>query len=312
MVGTVAGLVAAIGIGSNSTRLLIARREPDGNIVALERREAVTRLARYEMLSGQASDLSTEAIRDTLVAARDFALDARARHANLIGVVATEAVRAAANSANLTGPLERVLGIPVTVITGKEEAALGWQAVAGTYAGQGAYLGVIDIGGGSTDLSVGESGTVMPQAVKSIRVGSRTLMSHFGLDAAAPPGAMMPIMSALLVELTPQAMLLQPKPQVAVVIGGTASVLAAVRGLDGQDSPFERGWLMQFVDRMSVTGLDERVMLGVPHDRADVIVAGGAILLALLDAWGLKQCYASQRTILDGFIAGSAAGESSR
>jgi exopolyphosphatase/pppGpp-phosphohydrolase len=64
----------------------------------------------------------------------------------------------------------------------------------------------------------------------------------------------------------------------------------------------DRTWLDNWLRSIAPSTLDGRIAAGVPHDRADVILAGGAILLAILDVWGLRRFYVSQRNILDGFI----------
>jgi exopolyphosphatase/guanosine-5'-triphosphate,3'-diphosphate pyrophosphatase len=292
-------LLAVISIGSNSVRLLVAQRQPGGHIRALERLEQVTRLAQYKSAIDGETLLGEDVVRDTLEAARRFARHAASQGSMLIGIVATEAVRAAANRAVLLGALERELAVPVTVVSGEEEAALGWRAVASNYAHQGEYLGVVDIGGASTDLSLGRSTSSRPDSVKSLKVGSRTLMRRFGLDSPTSPDRLWEVVVTLVGELDPP---LQPKPDVIVVIGGTASVLKAVRGSEGEGEPIERTWLVKWLEEASAGDLSDRVALGVPADRADVIAAGGAILLAVLKMWDLEQFYVSQRNILDGFL----------
>ena len=321
--------LAVIGIGSNSVRLLVAtattdtahtaHNGPHTTIQALERMETVTRLAGYDSAPDAGIfRLSSQAISDTLAAARHFARRAREMGALLTAVLATEAVRAASNRAHLTDALERDLGLPVRVITGEEEATLGWLAIsasldygAGT---EDRHIAVVDIGGGSTDLSVGQAGAGQPLSTKSLKAGSRTLMQRFSLDRAVTPDQLRAAMSALLMEVTLEAVTMRPRPQVAVVIGGTADVLEQVRHTHTHthhahpasdahsDEPVTRTWLMQWMGRMSGADMKERVARGVPPDRADVKVAGAALLLSVLDAWGLRRFYTSKRNILDGFL----------
>src|SRR6476659_10222755 len=136
-----ARLLAAIGIGSNSVRLLVAEVVV-GHARAVERLETVTRLGSYEVGEGGVALLREEAVRDTRAAASTLAQHARERGAKLVGVIATEAVRAAASRGELMGPLERELGMAVTVIGQVEEAGLGWHAISMGYE-TSARLGVI-------------------------------------------------------------------------------------------------------------------------------------------------------------------------
>jgi exopolyphosphatase/guanosine-5'-triphosphate,3'-diphosphate pyrophosphatase len=301
--------VAAIGIGSNSVRLLIVGRSEHGeHAQAMERREQVTRLAGYSM-AGYERLLEAKSVEETLRAALGFARHAQERGANLVGVIATEAVRASSNRDELTSRLEEELGLPITVISGEEEARLGWFAVTASEDNldNGATLGVVDIGGGSTDLSVGYAGVEVPESVVSIQVGSRTAMRRFDLHRAVELTKLWGILSSVAIETSPQLSSLEPKPGAAIVIGGTAEVLAGVyNAQEGTDSAervlIERDWLARWLSRMALVGQEGRVAQGVPADRADVIVAGGVILLSLLEAWGLRQFSVSKRNILDGFI----------
>lgn len=303
-------LVAAIGIGSNSVRLLIVgRSEHSEHAQAMERLEQVTRLAGYSM-AGYERLLEAKSMEETLRAALDFARHARERSANLVGVIATEAVRASSNRDELTSRLEEELGLPVTIISGEEEARLGWLAVTASEDNpdNGATLGVIDIGGGSTDLSVGYAGAEVPDSVVSIQVGSRTFMRRFDLHRAVELSKLWGILNSVAIDISPQASSVKPEPDSAVVIGGTAEVLAGVYNAQEGTDPaekvlIERDWLARWLSRMALVGQDGRVAHGVPADRADVIVAGGVILLSLLEMWGLQQFYVSKRNILDGFIS---------
>ena len=301
------GPVAAIGIGSNSVRLLVAERL-SGRTSAVERMETVTRLASYRVAAGGARYLADDAMRATLAAADNFAQHARRRGATLVGVLATEAVRVAENRMELIEPLETHLGVPVTVIGGEEEVALGWRTITSGYE-EGANLGVIDIGGASTGLSVGTAGSELPADAASLKLGARTAMLRFRLDRPTPPDEVASAVTALSLELGRPVSTMQPPPEIAVVIGGTATVLAGVKynSLDGDtwtDALVDRPWLAGWLERIAPLDLDGRTAARVPLDLADVAVAGGAILLAVLDAWHLRRFYVSQKNILDGFIQG--------
>ena len=295
--------VALVGIGSNSVRLLVAQ----GSEV-VERAEMVTRLASYETAPGGEKLLTAQAISDTRAAATHLARRSKAMNASLIGVLATEAVRRAANREELITPMERELGLTVQVISGEEEALLGWLAVASNYAAAGSILGVIDIGGGSTDISIGSPGAAHAEAMRSVKLGSRTAAQRFGLDLPVTGASLATIQGTLDEELKPQVRF-PLTPGLGVVIGGTADVLASVSSyatgeLYGtQDALIEKAWLQEWLEQMAGMDIQERAAEGVPEDRADVIVAGGVILLSILDAWGLDEFYTSRRNILDGLLA---------
>ncbi len=305
--------VAAIGIGSNSIRLLIAL-PGEGTLTPVERLETITWLASYSGDAGDLHVLAGESILNTQAAVVTFAHHAWERGARLLGVIATEAVRTAANQAELTVPLQGELGLPVTVITGEQEAELGWQTISSGYE-PGALLGVIDIGGASTDLAAGITGRAKPSEVVSFKAGGRTVTARFKLDHPVSLSELASAIDLLGVEMGPGARGLDPQPRQAVVIGGTASVLAglgqgSLHAGSRLDAITERSWLENWLLRIAGLEVRERAAAGVPHDRADIIVAGGAILLTILNAWQLDRFYISERNILDGFIERSLNGES--
>jgi len=299
--------VALIGIGSNSVRLLVAERE-GVNIRVLERSERVTRLGGYRITANGRAFLTEGAMRDTLEAAQDFAERVSVVDATLVAVVATEAMRAASNSDSLKDALESALSVPVTVLSGEDEASLGWCA-ASTLANidRETPIAIIDIGGASTDLSVGYAGRPAPEAVASVATGGRTAMRRFSLDLPIERSKLMGVVSALAIELSRDVSALRPKPQAAVVIGGTASVLKALQhatsgGLVAEDAPLDVVWLDRRLKEMSVVGSEARAAMGVPADRADIIVAGAAILLVMLQLFGPTHFHVSERNILDGYL----------
>jgi exopolyphosphatase/guanosine-5'-triphosphate,3'-diphosphate pyrophosphatase len=306
-------MVAAIGIGSNSTRLLIGL-PGESHLSVIERLETVTKLASYKNDKKGAPLLTEESILNTYSAVTTFAQHAKERGARLLGVVATEAVRAVANRADLLGPVEDELELPVTIISGETEARLGWESVSAGYEG-GARLGVIDIGGASTDLSVGTAGSTLPDDVVSLKLGARTATRRFKLQHPVNFAELASALDLLGVELGPKARGLDPQPRMAVVIGGTASVLASLRhgSLEGNsltDAVTDRPWLENWLLRMGGLKVRDRAATGIAPDYADIIVAGGAILLTILGAWQLGYFYVSERNILDTFLERSLNGES--
>jgi excisionase family DNA binding protein len=180
--------VAAVDCGTNSIRLLIAERGPDGRLVELERRTDIVRL-------GQGVDATGEFHPDAL--ARTFA--ATDGYAGLIkdaGVpvdkidfVATSAARDAGNREAFFTGIEERLGVRPEVISGDREAELSFTgALSGMPPGVGpGPVLVMDIGGGSTELILGDrDGTIL--AARSLDVGSVRLTERF-LGAGPPPPA---------------------------------------------------------------------------------------------------------------------------
>jgi exopolyphosphatase / guanosine-5'-triphosphate,3'-diphosphate pyrophosphatase len=298
-------IVAAIGVGSHSIRLLIGLAG-DRHITAIERMETVTKLASYKNDKAGAPLLSDESIINTRSAVANFAQHAREQGARLVGIIATEAVRSSSNRADLLEPIETEVGLSVTVISGETEARMGWESVTGGY-GRGVQLGVIDIGGASTDLSVGMSGSESPDEVASIKVGGRTATRRFKLSHPQSLSELASTIDLLGVEIGPRARGLDPQPRAAVVIGGTATVLASLRHSSQADdnsagAVSNRDQLENWLLRIAQLKVRDRAATGIAPEYADIIVAGGVILLTILNAWQLNQFYISERNILDTYL----------
>lgn len=177
--------VAAIDCGTNSIRLLVAELMPnfDGTVHLrdLHREMRVVRLGQDVDATGR---LAPEAIERTRAALADYTVAARRKGAERVRMVATSATRDAANREEFFEMTERTLGVRAEVITGDTEARLSFTGAVGEQdPADGPFL-VVDIGGGSTELVLGEwdgkQATVL--AAKSVDIGcvritERTLKS---------------------------------------------------------------------------------------------------------------------------------------
>jgi exopolyphosphatase / guanosine-5'-triphosphate,3'-diphosphate pyrophosphatase len=302
-------LQAAIGIGSNSIRLLVTRRSAN-KLETVFRDEEVTRLAAYDTAPDGTQRLNSRAMDATLEATRQFALEARGMGADLRAVLATEALRAASNGGEFAERLGAELEAEVVTLDAEEEARLGWVAVARHFERPEGALGVIDIGGGSMDLSVGSAGAASPGATLSIPVGAHELSRRYGLHKPVEYSKTVGLIASLGIEMHDPVHAMSPRPERGVVIGGTGEVLAWVfAALEGGE-PFanasiDRMWLGRNVVRMASLDRTKRAEMGVPEDRADIAPAAGIALLVVLDAWGLSEFHVSERGILDGYLLGA-------
>src|SRR5688572_9274336 len=174
---------AVIDIGSNSVLLLLARRGPDGAVEVLRDQSTITRLGQGAGASGM---LAPEAIERTLACLADYRAQAEAAGALRIIPVTTEGVRMARNQADFLVPAGEVLGVPVRLLSGAEEAELSYLSVA-RETPEGGPLRVLVIGGGSTELVIGEGLEVraaVSHPVGAVRQTERLITSD-------PPGAAM-------------------------------------------------------------------------------------------------------------------------
>ncbi len=296
--------VAVVDIGTNSTRLLVADVRSDG-IDELDRRSIVTRLGEGLEGTGRLGDEPQARVFRVLDEYREaideHGCDARA-------AVMTSAVRDAANGTAFADRVRDEYGLDARTISGDEEARL-------TYAGATAArdpedatpLLVIDIGGGSTELVVGAHGDV--DFHDSMQVGVvRHTERHLHHD---PPSdgelsALRADVAEAIAASVPDAV--RERVRAAVAVAGTATMTAAMDlGLEPYDSARIEGHRLPVATLAAQLGslasvpLEERKLVrGLHPDRAPTIVAGVAILLEVLKAFGLDQVEVSDRDILWG------------
>lgn len=159
--------VAAIDCGTNSIRLLVADVDPvAGTLVDLDRRAEVVRLGQGVDRTGR---LAPEALERTFAATARYAAIATELGATAVRFVATSATRDAENRADFVDGVRALLGVEPEVVSGQEEAELSFRGTTGVVAAHhpGPFL-VVDLGGGSTELVLGES---TPEAALSMDVG---------------------------------------------------------------------------------------------------------------------------------------------
>ncbi len=290
--------VAAIDVGTNTALLTIA----DG-ARAIEERAEIVRLGEGLDRTGRLTDA---AIARTVDVVAQFA-DAIAGHGcERVAAVTTEAVRKATNGADFVARASAALarvGGRMEVIDGEREARLSWLAVASSFPSLVGPRTVLDIGGGSTELIVGERDV---DGIISLPIGSVRLTER--LVAHDPPTA---DEAARLVATIDEALARAPAPRGTLVgIAGTVTTLAAMaQRLDSYDaarvhgSRLSRAEVDGLVAMLGATPLaDKRRTPGLDPKRADVIYAGAVILARVMARAGADACVVSDRGIRWGLV----------
>lgn len=277
---------AVIDIGTNSVLLLLAERQQDGGLRVLRDQSTITRLGQGAGASGV---LAAEAIGRTLACLAEYRRTAEAAGASITAVT-TEGVRMASNQDEFLGPAAGVLGGAVRILSGDEEAELSYLSVARETPGDGP-LRVLDIGGGSTELVLGEGSRLL--SAVSHRVGAVRLTER--LVSADPPT---PAMVAAVREAALAAFASQPVAPFPVLhaLAGTATTTAALLlnlpaydrlAVDG--SRFTVSQVLALRDALASETLAQRCERAcLERGRADVVVAGVTILLAALEHCGAE------------------------
>ena len=272
--------VAAVDLGTNTTRLLVADVE-NGRVEELHRETRITRLGEGVDARGRLLPLPIARVRNALT---DYRRTAESLGAERTLLVATSAVRDAENGEAFLGEIEWSYGFATQLLSGDEEAELTKRGVGEL----GTETLLVDLGGGSTELVLDGFHTSLP-------MGSVRFSERHGDDAAASIEAA----RSLLPEL---------EPADAVGVAATITSIAALDlGLTEYDRERVDGHVLTRdgaraqLERLTGLTLEERRHVpGLDPERAPVIVAGAAILVAILDAYGLEAVRVSERDLLDG------------
>lgn len=313
--------VAAIDCGTNTIRLLVADVEPGERAVRdVVRTGTVTRLGQGVDRTGE---LAPDALARTIDAAREFAGLVTEHGAERVRFVATSATRDARNREDFVAGVRDALGVTPEVVTGQEEAALSFAGVAsGVATGHpGPYL-VVDLGGGSTELVLGESA---PEAAISLDVGSVRLHERH-LHSDPPTQAEIEAATADARSAIDRAAAAVPLGRTATLVGvaGTITTVTA-RALDlpAYDRDRIDGAALATADVLAAcdallhTTQAERAAMPFLHPgRIDVIGAGALLWREIVtrvaaevagEGRSLDLVVTSERDILDGIALGLAA-----
>ena len=300
--------VAAIDVGTNSTRLLVVDEE-GGELVRLA---TVTRLGEGVDRNGQPS---IEGIQRTIDCLRAYRRVLDERAVSAVRAVTTSAARDAANRDELLALAGATIGVPLELLSGEDEGRLGFRgATAGLAAGPDDTLDmVVDIGGGSSEFSVGHAGQD-PLGVWSADIGClrvTELYLHTDRPTAEELSSGVTVTHAHLDDVQREVPASDDATRL-IGVGGSITTVAAVEiGL----VTYDRDRIHHFeLTRAAVEDVfrtlatekraDRAYNPGLPADRVDTIVGGALILATVMRHFDLDTCLVSEHDILDGIVAG--------
>jgi exopolyphosphatase / guanosine-5'-triphosphate,3'-diphosphate pyrophosphatase len=292
--------VAVIDVGTNSTRLLVAE-VAGGRVLPLERRSTVTRLGRGVDLSGH---LASEAIEDVCAAIGDYVGILGELRADTVEVIATSAVRDADNGSAFVAELRERFAISARVLDGAEEARSTYLG-ATSESPPGEPTLVIDIGGGSTELIVGQGAEISFH--DSLQAGVvRHTERHVASDP--PTAGELEALAADVRGLIESSVAAGVEAAHGIAVAGTPTSLAAVEmELEPYDPSRVHGHrlalpsIQRMLSRLASVPLAKRVEIpGLHPDRAPTIVAGVVILVEAMRAFELEEIAVSEHDILYG------------
>jgi exopolyphosphatase / guanosine-5'-triphosphate,3'-diphosphate pyrophosphatase len=309
--------LAAVDMGTNSTRLLVADSEgggPGGPLSTIERHMHITRLGQGV---NAARRLHPDAIERTLAVLRKYRDVMDSTGVEGVRASATSAARDAANRNELLAPAAEILGTTVELLSGEEEGRLTFLGATTGLDAPSLHL-VVDIGGGSTEFTVG-TGTPAgerraPEVVGtlSVDVGCVRLTEAWLHSDPPAPEELSQALSVVQAYLDDVDRLLPAAGQAQTLIGtaGTVTTVAAVEiGLPTYDPEVLHHFHLTheaaedvFRTLATEAAADRRHNPGLEPARVDVIVGGAAVLVAVMRHWGFEEMIVSEADILDGLV----------
>jgi exopolyphosphatase/guanosine-5'-triphosphate,3'-diphosphate pyrophosphatase len=299
------GAVAAVDCGTNSTRLLVVGSS--GDVRAREMR--ITRL-------GQGVDathhLQPEAMERTFEALREFRALMNAENVRHARLVATSAVRDAANGDDFLLPAGKIIGVPAELLSGWEEGRLSYAgATAELVPGDGPVV-VVDIGGGSTEIVTAAHGDVLSV---SLDIGCVRLTERYLRADPPTAGEVADAVAAIGAELQRAAEVIPELRTLGVAarlvgLAGTVSTLASLQlGLEYYDrdrihgAVLSRRSVARWTEILGAERVADRARRpGIPEGRRDVIFGGALVLDEVMEWLGADECIVSESDILDGLV----------
>jgi len=288
---------AAIAVGSNSTRLLCAHLS-GGSLSGKLRAREETRLF---LGLDQAGNIRPRRLEETAQAVLRLYEQAVACGAQRVDLIATSACRDAGNGDALAGRIRALCGLDMRIISGREEAELAFRAASG-----GKRRLVMDIGGGSTEWTLGEGNRVEWSA--SMQLGASRLLRQ---QPIASPEDARRVLAMARQTMAPYADRLRALPAAPEMmgLGGSCTTLAAMNlgreahgeAVEGQTATLNDA--LRWLAALSQMSLEQRRQVpGLPPARAEHMPHGLCILVSALESCGFDRLTVSGKTNLDGFL----------
>ena len=281
--GGSSGRVAAIDLGTNTFLLLIAEMDR-GKVRPLLEKETVVRLGKGLQKEGLISENSMRRGWQTL---SEYLVLCKEWRVQRVFAVGTSALREAKNATDFLQRIQEKLDLTVEVISGEEEACLSYTAVARDLDNSETSIMVIDVGGGSTELIRGRGDRILERV--SLPMGLVHFTERFLTSNPVRPEEYHAMEREIQVQLDriPQS----PDPVTLVSVGGTGTTLASVaQGLSEFDAERIHHFVLkgdalrrQLTLFLSKTIEQRKAIPGLPPARADVILAGAAILCRTME-----------------------------
>lgn len=297
---------AAVDLGTNTVRLLVAERPPGEKLKTVHAAQKVTRLG--EGL-GSTGRIQPEAARRTLEVVSEFAASWKAHGVERATIAATAAVRESSNAEDFARQMMETSGVALTVLSGEEEARLTALGVAEGLGGLPEAGVIFDIGGGSSEFIGLEARR--PTRVVSLPVGVVKSREAF-LTRDPVDEEELAALSAYLTDAVMPARMSLGAPAGCRLIGtaGTVTTLAAMDlGLESYEPERVNAHVLseaavgRLLESLAAMSLEERSAIPVmERGREDLIVAGAALARVVMEVFGSPSVVVSEWGLREGLV----------
>jgi exopolyphosphatase/guanosine-5'-triphosphate,3'-diphosphate pyrophosphatase len=289
---------AALDLGSNSFHLLIASFHDD-KLRVIDRHKDMVRLAAGLDDDGRLSDAAQERALESLTKMADRLRGVPRRQIRIVG---TNTLRAASNANEFMAKAEAVLGLPINIISGTEEARLVYLGVANDFAPEKQRRLVVDIGGGSTELVIG---TNTPRQLESLPMGCVSFSMRYFKNGDISEKAFKKAVNAARQMIGPYVEPFRAQWDEAV---GSSGTIRSIGKILAEQQFSEAGYisadgLEKLKDQVLATDNSRNLNIpGLSDDRKDVFVGGFAVLYALFQELDMQGLHVSAYAIREGII----------
>ncbi len=307
---------ASLDIGANTIRLLIARIDKDNRFVPIARKRQITRLGEGFL---PRKEITLKAMERSAKAVFDFSRIIKEKGVKQVFAAATSVVREAKNRDNFTSRIFADTGIRIRVISGEEEASLSLKGVfRDVFSSKNKFYLVFDVGGGSTELIFSQGNR--PIKTASLNLGA-VYLTESSIMADPPLIGELRLLESKIEKViksfypdfcTLKERLFLGKDQLFLIgTAGTATTLAAVdMGLEVYDPGKINNYRLTeeavkgiYQRLIAVTKRERIEMPGLEKGREDIIVAGGLVVLKIMEIFGLNEFFVSDAGLLEGLLA---------
>jgi exopolyphosphatase/guanosine-5'-triphosphate,3'-diphosphate pyrophosphatase len=292
-------VLAAVDLGSNSFHMVVARYS-HGQLIVIDRLREMVRLAAGVEENGR---IDKEAAARALSCLQRFGQRLRDMHARSVRVVGTNALRVARRKQAFLERAREALGHPIEIISGMEEARLIYSGVAHTMPSEAGKRFVCDIGGGSTELIIGEG--LQPLEMESLQMGCVALSERFFRDGKITAKRLARARVAARLELEPvQAAFRRRGWQSAAGSSGTVRAIGeAIRELEPTTTQITGIGLDRVLKYMVDAGSTRDLHLAaITDERRPVFPGGMAIMAEVFDVLGLESMRIADGAMRDGLL----------